>query len=294
MKVSIGIPAYNESQNIRKLLNSIIEQRVGDFVIIEIIVITDGCSDDTEDIVKSFSSRGVRLVSNLDRKGKTFRLNQLFKLFTGDILVLFDADVLPVNKEVLINMVSPFQDQNIFLVAGRPIPKPDSSYFYKVMGVSFYLQEYVKDNYKNGNSVYSCHGRILALHRNLAKSVNINANIGNDAFIYFSNRKLEGGFYFNKSAQVYFKLPGKPADFIKQRVRFNSSSKQMREFFGSLINEYKIPRTLIINAFFKAFIKFHIYFFEYLFLVVYSNLLKKDVSPKKSFWEVSDSTKAIN
>ena len=51
-KVSIIIPAYNEGDRIKKCLNSLIIQS---YKHIEIIVINDGSTDNTLDVLKSYN-----------------------------------------------------------------------------------------------------------------------------------------------------------------------------------------------------------------------------------------------
>ncbi|MFO7791932.1 MAG: glycosyltransferase, partial [Candidatus Saliniplasma sp.] len=51
-KVSVVINLYNEEENIRDCLNSLADQTYSDF---ELIIVDDGSTDDTMDIVKDYS-----------------------------------------------------------------------------------------------------------------------------------------------------------------------------------------------------------------------------------------------
>lgn len=45
LSVSVGIPAYNEEQNIASLIFGILKQKVNNITLKEIIVISDGSTD---------------------------------------------------------------------------------------------------------------------------------------------------------------------------------------------------------------------------------------------------------
>jgi glycosyltransferase involved in cell wall biosynthesis len=105
--LTIGIPAYNEAKNIAGLLNSIYSQVYKSVKLTKVIVICDGCSDDTEKIVRLNQKKypTLRLVSSSRRSGKAAVLNKLYDLASTTFLLTIDADVL-------------FQcDQNIELMA---------------------------------------------------------------------------------------------------------------------------------------------------------------------------------
>ena len=55
--VTIGIPAHNEAENISYLLRSILRQKQRNYKLEKIIVVCDGCTDNTEDKVKQFAKK---------------------------------------------------------------------------------------------------------------------------------------------------------------------------------------------------------------------------------------------
>ena len=76
VSVTIGIPAYNEEANIGHLLKSLIKQKEEDFKIDKIIVSSDGSTDRTIEIVKSFKDSRIKLLDNKKRRGQASRQNQ--------------------------------------------------------------------------------------------------------------------------------------------------------------------------------------------------------------------------
>ena len=85
--VSVVIPAYNASAHIRETLESVASQH-GPFNI-EIIVVDDGSTDETRDIVKAFG--GVRLVCQANA-GPSAARNRGIAESTGNFVAFLDAD----------------------------------------------------------------------------------------------------------------------------------------------------------------------------------------------------------
>ncbi len=89
--VSVIIPAYNEEAAIGNVLRELtrggINEKNDNF---EIIVINDGSSDHTADIVKEFSQ--VRLINHRKNKGYGAAIKTGIRESRGDLIVWYDAD----------------------------------------------------------------------------------------------------------------------------------------------------------------------------------------------------------
>ena len=58
-QISVILSAYNEERFIRKAIESVVNQTLKD---IEIIIINDGSTDDTLDIINSYADKDKRIV----------------------------------------------------------------------------------------------------------------------------------------------------------------------------------------------------------------------------------------
>ncbi|MDP4285501.1 MAG: glycosyltransferase [Bacteroidota bacterium] len=87
-KVSIIIPAYNAEKWISQALESVISQTWNN---IEIIIVNDGSTDGTKDIIQSFNDERIRYFSQ-ENKGQCAASNAGLKQATGDYIKFFDAD----------------------------------------------------------------------------------------------------------------------------------------------------------------------------------------------------------
>jgi cellulose synthase/poly-beta-1,6-N-acetylglucosamine synthase-like glycosyltransferase len=117
--VSILIPAYNEEASIeRTILNKLeIDYPKDKF---EIIVISDGSTDKTDQIAKSFESNGVKLIRQEPRNGKTSAINIAVPKVKGEILVFSDANSMYA-QDAIKKLVQNFSDPDVGYVTGRMI-----------------------------------------------------------------------------------------------------------------------------------------------------------------------------
>lgn len=115
--ISLIITAYNEKDRIRdKLENALTSEYPKERF--EIIVASD-CSDDgTDDIVKEYEDKGIRLVRADERLGKENAQRTAIEVATGDILVFSDvATSIPV--DALEKLVEYFKDSSVGAVSSE-------------------------------------------------------------------------------------------------------------------------------------------------------------------------------
>lgn len=88
--VSIIVPVFNSHDYLKECINSVISQTFRD---IEIIIINDGSTDDSEKIVKEFIKMDSRIFyMRRDNKGISFTRNQGIQLATGKYIMFLDSD----------------------------------------------------------------------------------------------------------------------------------------------------------------------------------------------------------
>lgn len=116
-KVTFLITAYNEEKNIANK----IEQTLSlDYPAdkLELIVASDGSTDRTDDIVRGFADRGVRLIRVEGRVGKTATQNEAVRQATGDIIIFSDATT-RYEQSAIRHIVQNYFDPTVGAVSGR-------------------------------------------------------------------------------------------------------------------------------------------------------------------------------
>src|SRR6266850_4774074 len=115
--VSVIITAYNEERDLTaKLENTLALDYPSE--LLEIIVASDCSNDRTDEIVREFSARGVRLCRQPERLGKTAAQNAGVEQAHGEIIIFSDATS-HYQPDVIRTMMPNFADAEVGCVAGR-------------------------------------------------------------------------------------------------------------------------------------------------------------------------------
>jgi cellulose synthase/poly-beta-1,6-N-acetylglucosamine synthase-like glycosyltransferase len=117
--VTVIITAYNEERAlVAKLENTLALDYPHE--LLEIIIASDCSTDRTDEIARTFAERGVRLVRQSQRLGKTATQNLAVAEARGEIILFSDATSL-YEPNVLRVMMPSFADPTVGCVAGRLI-----------------------------------------------------------------------------------------------------------------------------------------------------------------------------
>jgi len=117
--VTILIAAYNEEKSIETTLKNKLELDYPKEKL-EIIVISDGSTDNTDRIARRFEISGVQFIRQEPRKGKTAALNLAVPRAKGEILIFSDANSI-YDANALRMLVQNFSDPQVGYVTGRMI-----------------------------------------------------------------------------------------------------------------------------------------------------------------------------
>ena len=113
MKVSVIIPAYNEAERIQSVLDAVDKASLAD----NIIVVDDGSTDETEEIVQQSKVR-VKLISLETNTGKANALSQGVESAPDDTIMFLDADLKGLTPEHVDDMIRTYSEGNFDMVIG--------------------------------------------------------------------------------------------------------------------------------------------------------------------------------
>lgn len=118
-RISITLPAYNAEQTLRPVLDSLVavsyppERR-------QIVVVSDGSTDGTDALVRSYAAQGVELLRVEGRLGKTEVENRAMAALTGEIIVNTDASV-TIHPDAIRHLVAALGDPTVGVASARDI-----------------------------------------------------------------------------------------------------------------------------------------------------------------------------
>ena len=168
--LTLIVAAHNEAADIGAKLENIASL---DYPAdrLEVIVVSDGCDDGTDEIVRSFAGRGVQLLS-LPRVGKAAALNAAVGAASGEIFVFSDANSIYA-ADALRALVRPFADPEVGGVAGDQRYAADPSTEMVASGERGYwnFDRMMKRAESRADNVISATGAIYAVRASLVGPV---------------------------------------------------------------------------------------------------------------------------
>ena len=169
-KVTLVIAAYNEEKVIEeKIRNSLTLDYPRE--LLEVIVVSDGSTDDTPAIVKRFERDGIIGLFDPVRRGKTAALNRATGVATGEVVVFSDANCM-YDKQAIRKLVRNFYDPSVGGVTGRKViirnPERESSGGDKLF---WNFESFLKTKQSLTGSISTGDGEIFAIRRVLYKEI---------------------------------------------------------------------------------------------------------------------------
>jgi glycosyltransferase involved in cell wall biosynthesis len=102
-ELTVSMPAYNTGRYIGAAIRSVLRQKG---VELELIVVDDGSSDNTAQVVRSFNNPRIRLIQNQRRMGIGFCHNVVIRESASPFIAHVDSDDLLVGSSALAKVVS--------------------------------------------------------------------------------------------------------------------------------------------------------------------------------------------
>ena len=244
--VSIGITAYNEEKAMPRLLRSVLSQITpSGYEIVEIIIVSSGSTDQTNQIVSEFQAKDSRinLIVEPVKRGKPAALNLILSSFKGDILILSGADCV-YKANALFYMLKDFDDASVSAVSGYPVPLNSRNSLWGFSAHAFWdIHHYMSLQFNNKLT-----GELCALRS--AFVVNVPEVGGDDVFLERSIIQKGGKIKYEPSSITHILGPQTAMDYFKQwrRVMGHIKNAEIKtQIKGTTTNYLEIIRVLMSN-----------------------------------------------
>jgi biofilm PGA synthesis N-glycosyltransferase PgaC len=119
----VGVLVHNEAPTVEACLRAILADQDGPTRVRSVLVIASGCTDKTEEIVRSVAAEDprLRLVVESERSGKASALNMLLRHSSEPFVVILGGDVV-LTSGSLARLVEPLADASVGMTGARPVP----------------------------------------------------------------------------------------------------------------------------------------------------------------------------
>jgi cellulose synthase/poly-beta-1,6-N-acetylglucosamine synthase-like glycosyltransferase len=191
---------------------------------LDVVVVSDGSTDRSEDIIRSYADRGVRLLALPGPNGKAVALNHAVPGCRGDIIVLCDARQ-SLAREAVRELVAGFADPTVGAVSGELhiAPRPGGT-----EGVGFYwrYEKLIRRAESAVDSVVGVTGAIYAIRKELFRPLDPRTILDDVAI---PMRVVLGGHrvLFEPRARAYDQAAASAAREFRRKVRTLAGNYQM-------------------------------------------------------------------
>ena len=256
-KVTIIVPAFNEENNIVKSIQSVLNSKYENF---EIIVVNDGSSDNTRDVIKSYiKDKNIKFIDFEKNQGKRTAIYEAIKISTSDIIITIDSDTI-IDENSILNLIQPFKDQKVGAVAGNIKINNHKNIFTAMLDAAFCFGFYFLRPAQSSIGSVLCTPGALSAYRKDAIIDDLDkwknqmflfhpAIIGEDRAL--TNIVLNKNYkvLYQETAIAYTNVPNNFSGLIKMFIRWIRGD--IRESF--IIFKLMIKRNLIYNKMLTLF-----------------------------------------
>lgn len=163
--VSLLIPVYNEEKIIKKKIENSLDLDYQKDKL-EIVVASES-NDKTNEIVKKYENKGVKLFAYSGREGKQYTIYRTIPQCKGEIIVLTDANGM-FKKDALLKLVRNFADPRIGCVSGElKYINPQETSIGESEGIYWRYEIFIKKLESKIQSILGANGSIYALRKEL-------------------------------------------------------------------------------------------------------------------------------
>ncbi len=294
MTCSVGIFAYNEEKNISQLLESLLQQKLKNIEIQEMLVVVSASTDKTYDIVKKYhrQDKRIRLIKQENREGKASAVNLFIQKSQNEIVVLLGADLLLPPQTIQL-LVGKFNDPEVGMTGARPVPVNKIT-----DGICGFASHLLWDLHHRISLVHPKMGEAVAF-RKIFRRIPVLSSV-DEANIEPLIRGQGYKILYVPEAKIYNKGPTTISDFIQQRKRIYNGHLAVKHEQSYEVATFR--SAILLSALFSFMRENHkpahvFYIPLVVFLEAYSRFLgwwEYTFTKKKyTVWDMVESTKEL-
>ncbi|HTH50308.1 MAG TPA: glycosyltransferase, partial [Pyrinomonadaceae bacterium] len=224
--VSVVVPAFNEEKVITRTIESLLASDYRNF---EIIVVDDGSSDDTYNVVKAaFEKEPKVAVFTKENGGKAEALNFGWRVAKGDVVIALDADTL-FQPQTIGALAHRFADETLGAVAGNAKVGNRINIVTKWQALEYVTsQNFDRRAFASLNCITVVPGSVGAWRRSVLEEAGgfSSDTLAEDQDLTIQIRKLGCHIGYEENAVGLTEAPDSLRNLAKQRFRWSYGTLQ--------------------------------------------------------------------
>ena len=231
--VSVVLACHNEAEVIQPRIENLLG---ADYpaASIEIVIVSDGSTDATNEMARSLVSDRVKLVELPERKGKAAALNAGVHQATGEVIVFADARQ-RFEPSAIRHLVSNFADPSIGAVSGElTLLESQLSATGQGAGLYWRYESWIRKNESRLDSTVGTTGAIYAVRRDLWRPFPPGTILDD---VYLPMQISLGGYrvVLEDRARAYDTASRSPAHEFRRKVRTLTGNYQLVQLIPVLL-----------------------------------------------------------
>jgi cellulose synthase/poly-beta-1,6-N-acetylglucosamine synthase-like glycosyltransferase len=283
-KVSVIIPAWNEEVGLLNTVKTILKST---YTNVEIVVVNDGSTDNSDGIMRAFTARYKNKQKQrgegntvdlryfyIENGGKGKALNYGISNSTGDIIMSIDADcaVLP---DTIGNFVKVFRNPKVMAAVGNVKIGDTNTLLGTLQYLEFLFSFYFKKAESFVNSIYIIGGAAGAFRREVFEKIGVynHSNITEDIELSVRIQRAGMKIVYAADAIVFTEGAAALGGLIKQRLRwkrgrFQTFNTHKKLFFSADRKHNKVLSWVVLPLalFGDLQLFFELYFVAFLYI----------------------------
>jgi poly-beta-1,6-N-acetyl-D-glucosamine synthase len=242
--VSIVVCVRNGEKFIERKLRAILDLNYPR-ELMEILVVSDGSQDRTDEIARTFESKGVRLLT-VPHGGKAAALNVAVPLVSGEILVLSDIRQ-SLHPDCLRELVACFGDPKVGAVSATVVvPQEDRQQVKYDSGLYLNYESYIRRQMSRIDSTFGTHGPFYAMRRSLWTKLPA-GTILDDVYVPLS-AFFKGYRVVIEPSAIFYELPNELSSEFHRKVRLQAGLYQLLKLMPELLSSKNRMRVHFLSA----------------------------------------------
>jgi len=203
----------------------------------EIIIFSDGSTDQTEKIISTYKINGMKFLSTPLHRGKAYGLNEAVQSCSGDIIVFSDADAL-LSPDALHKIVRHYANPEIGGVCGQRVIYKDDVEMKSAQKDYIKFDSTIKILESRIGSITSNDGKIYSIRRKLFQP--IDPAVTDDLYCCLSIVRQKYRFIFEPEAKAFIRIPSRSwSHEILRRRRIVARSLRGIYLMRQILNPFR-------------------------------------------------------